>query len=97
MCCMSETSPPKPMTVVSANVRRRLTSVNRAREPYDAIKIECQLSLDMVCSSELVAYGLKECSPRLSAARTTPSLNLTPNTDVPVTAGDCVCVFGNDC
>ena len=34
--------------------------------------------------------------PRLSVARTTPSLNLTPMTDVPVTAGDCVCVFGID-
>ena len=34
---MSETSPPKPMIEVSANVRRRLTSVNRAREPYDAV------------------------------------------------------------
>jgi hypothetical protein len=30
--------------------------------------------------------------PRLSAAITTPSLNLTPNTEVPVTAGDCVWV-----
>jgi hypothetical protein len=33
---MSETSPPKPMMEVSAKVRRRLTSVKRAREPYDA-------------------------------------------------------------
>jgi len=32
--------------------------------------------------------------PRLSAAMTTPSLNLTPITDVPVTAGDCVCCVG---
>lgn len=30
--------------------------------------------------------------PRLSAAITTPSLNLTPSTEVPVTAGDCVWV-----
>lgn len=35
--------------------------------------------------------------PKLSAAMTTPSLNLTPSTDVPVTAGDCVCVFGVAC
>lgn len=34
--CISETSPPKPTTVVSAKERRRLTSVNRARDPYDA-------------------------------------------------------------
>lgn len=32
--------------------------------------------------------------PKLSAAMTTPSLNLTPITDVPVTAGDCVCCIG---
>lgn len=35
--------------------------------------------------------------PKLSAAMTTPSLNLTPNTDVPVTAGDCVCAVGMTC
>lgn len=35
--------------------------------------------------------------PKLSAAMTTPSLNLTPNTDVPVTAGDCVCAVGMAC
>lgn len=35
--------------------------------------------------------------PKLSAAMTTPSLNLTPSTDVPVTAGDCVCVLGMAC
>jgi hypothetical protein len=29
--------------------------------------------------------------PRLSAAMTTPSLNLRATTDVPVTMGDCVC------
>lgn len=34
---MSETSPPKPTTLVPAKVRRRLTSVKRAREPYDAV------------------------------------------------------------
>ena len=32
--------------------------------------------------------------PRLSAAMTTPSLNLTAITDVPVTMGDCVCALG---
>ena len=65
--CISETSPPKPMMVFGGNVLIRLTSVNRASEPYDA---------------------------RLSAAITTPPLYLTPSTDVPVTAGDCVCCFG---
>lgn len=34
--------------------------------------------------------------PRLSAAITTPSLNLIATTDVPVTIGDCVCWFGRD-
>ena len=38
--------------------------------------------------------GEVDSIPKLSAATTTPSLNLTPNTDVPVTAGDCVCVIG---
>jgi hypothetical protein len=33
---MSETSPPKPTTARELNSRRRLTSVKRAREPYDA-------------------------------------------------------------
>lgn len=97
MYCMSETSPPKPMMEVSANVRRRLTSVNRAREPYDAIEVKGQFSLRHGPVLRARSLWLKECSPRLSAAMTTPSLNLTPNTDVPVTAGDCVCVFGNDC
>ncbi len=32
--------------------------------------------------------------PRLSAAITTPSLNLTATTEVPVTMGDCVWFFG---
>ena len=36
--CMSETSPLNPTTEVSANVRRRLTSVNRARDPYEAVE-----------------------------------------------------------
>ena len=34
---MSETSPPTPMTVVELKGRRRLTSVKRAREPYEAV------------------------------------------------------------
>jgi hypothetical protein len=33
---MSETSPPMPMMEVELKGRRRLTSVKRAREPYDA-------------------------------------------------------------
>lgn len=85
--CISETSPPKPTTVVSAKERRRLTSVNRARDPYDAEE------------ESFVSYGMSEGSiyadiPRLSAAITTPSLNLTAITEVPVTIGDCVCWFG---
>ena len=32
--------------------------------------------------------------PRLSAAMTMPSLNFTARTEVPVTMGDLVCVFG---
>jgi hypothetical protein len=31
---------------------------------------------------------LRVNTPRLSVARTTPPLNLTPSTEVPVTAGD---------
>ena len=42
MYCMSETSPPKPIMEVSAKVRRRLMSVNRAREPYDAVELKNQ-------------------------------------------------------
>jgi hypothetical protein len=33
---MSETSPPKPTIVLGGKVRRRLTSVKRDRDPYDA-------------------------------------------------------------
>ena len=33
MYCMSETSPPTPMTAEVLKTRRRLTSVKRAREP----------------------------------------------------------------
>jgi hypothetical protein len=33
---MSDTSPPKPTMVFGGKVRRRLTSVKRARDPYDA-------------------------------------------------------------
>ena len=33
---MSETSPPKPTTALRLNCFRRLTSVKRAREPYEA-------------------------------------------------------------
>ena len=39
---MSETSPPNPTTTSSLNFRRRLTSVNRAREPYEAMRIISQ-------------------------------------------------------
>jgi hypothetical protein len=35
---MSEMSPPTPTMEVEAKGRRRLTSVKRAREPYDAIE-----------------------------------------------------------
>jgi hypothetical protein len=53
------------------------------------------LSNEVSCSVFDIAFGFKV--PRLSAAMTTPSLNLTPSTDVPVTAGDCVCVVGMAC
>ena len=36
MYCMSDTSPPMPRMACSPNLCRRLTSVKRAREPYDA-------------------------------------------------------------
>ena len=41
----------------------------------------------------IVGMGLRKI-PRLSAAITTPSLNLTARTDVPVTTGDWVCCIG---
>ncbi|KAH8634141.1 hypothetical protein IG631_12777 [Alternaria alternata] len=75
--CMSETSPPKPTTTSSLNFRRRLTSVKRAREPYEAV---------VVCQPE-PHYQLCCAIPRLSAAMTTPSLNLAASTEVPVTIG----------
>lgn len=39
-------------------------------------------------------YNGKASVPKLSAAIATPPLNLTAMTEVPVTAGDCVCVWG---
>lgn len=41
-------SPPNPTTDVSANFRRRFTSVNRAREPYDAIGIVSEMHLKRI-------------------------------------------------
>jgi hypothetical protein len=64
---MSLTSPPNPTMARELKGFRRLTSVKRASEPYDA---------------------------RLSAAITTPELYLMARTEVPVTIGDCVWVFG---
>ncbi len=82
------------MMEVPAKVRRRLTSVKRAREPYDA---EWDQTLVWLGKKEGGGVGfLQACLPRLSAAITTPSLNLTPSTEVPVTAGDWVWVCGNE-
>ena len=69
--------------------RRRFTSVKRARDPYDAEgrKGRCQSPNSPCRHSEKV-----EQLPRLSAAITTPSLNLTARTEVPVTMGDFVWV-----
>ena len=41
--------------------------------------------------------GEEENRPRLSAAITTPVLNFTASTEVPVTIGDCVCCVGAPC
>lgn len=41
-------------------------------------------------------FGARVYAPRLSAAITMPSLYFVAMTDVPVTAGDCVCVIGPD-
>ena len=76
------------MMVVELKGRRRLTSVNRASEPYEAK--EGTVSVNMQC----IWLGSIDNVPRLSAAMTTPSLNLTASTEVPVTTGDCVCCFG---
>jgi hypothetical protein len=94
---MSETSPPKPTTLFSAKVRRRLTSGKRAREPYDAVRggKDAYVSyLDGGCMGVMASEGKEGFVPRLSAAMTTPSLNFRATTDVPVTTGDCVWVVG---
>jgi hypothetical protein len=55
---MSETSPPKPTTTSSLNFRRRLTSVKRASDPYDAVshsKQECLTShISSGCHTQVV-------------------------------------------
>ncbi len=52
------------------------------------------LALGSAKALYLDALGIRLDGPRLSAAITTPSLNLTATTDVPVTIGCCVCCFG---
>ena len=73
-----------PMMVVELNGRSRFTSVKRAREPYDARREKGSARWhngDLGSQAELD-------EPRLSAAMTTPSLNFTATTEVPVTTGD---------
>jgi hypothetical protein len=82
---MSETSPPKPTTTSSLNFRRRLTSVKRASDPYDAVPNSQQTAICHVRSVAVI--------PKLSAAMTTPSLNFAASTEVPVTMGLWVCWF----
>lgn len=68
MYCMSETSPPKPTTLDPEKVRRRLTSLNRASEPYDAVwkGLEGPYSADLrvptkvVCSNDNTVFEF-EC------------------------------------
>lgn len=82
------------MTDVDANVRSRLTSGNRASEPYDAVPPGGQFC-GRTMGKELETGAPNEgYVPRLSAAMTTPSLNFRATTDVPVTTGDWVCVVG---
>lgn len=75
---------------------------NVAAEANDDIAVEDAEALDVgetrertvgSCKRVLVSPGAGAiartcCAPRLSAAMTMPSLNLTPMTDVPVTEGD---------
>ncbi len=60
--------------------------MKRAREPYDAAGHAHQ---------PFCLAGLGDgYEPRLSAAMTTPSLNLTASTEVPVTIGEEVWALG---
>lgn len=86
---MSDTSPPIPRTVWEPNLWRRLTSVKRAREPYDAEREEGVRSAFLYGMDDGEGSGVYV--PRLSAAMTIPSLNFAASTDVPVTAGCWVC------
>lgn len=56
--------------------------------------IGCWWMVDLARSEGLRTLLSRQNIPRLSAAMTTPSLNLTAITEVPVTIGDCVCVLG---
>jgi hypothetical protein len=51
------------------------------------------MKLYIFVSQILIPHSLVPV-PRLSAAMTTPSLNLAASTEVPVTMGLCVCWFG---
>jgi len=44
------------MMEVSAEMRRRLTSVNRAREPYDAVKVT--VPTQIVCGNDNAIFKL---------------------------------------
>lgn len=74
--------------------RRRLTSVKRASEPYDARQNNGMSTVKYRGSIGDPSNQTEWNEPRLSAAMTTPSLNFTATTEVPVTAGDWVCVLG---
>ena len=67
---MSDTSPPKPRTVTSLNLRSRFTSLNRASEPYDAIginQLECWIithglvALTEIICSDNYAVSVLNC------------------------------------
>jgi len=49
---------------------------------------------ECISRSDRIISGDGTAIPRLSAAMTTPSLNLAASTEVPVTIGLCVCWFG---
>jgi hypothetical protein len=53
-----------------------------------------ELSLKWYGNESIGRLHIETDLPRLSAAMTTPSLNLMATTDVPVTTGDCVACFG---
>lgn len=97
----SESSPPAPMMVWSLTLRRRSKDLYRLVDPYDPASHHVGHRRNLVLmyfkhfltsrsSKRYISTqrtAVDKALPSVSAASNTPSLYVTPRTDVPVTYG----------